>query len=70
LLTAQVQRTSGVSLGPRLDVLDPTGATEQSADGYGAAQVKLETKLASGGTYMLVVGGKNTGPYMVTLSIR
>jgi hypothetical protein len=70
LLTAQVQRTSGVSLVPWLDLLDPTGATEQSADGYGAAQVKLETKLASSGTYMLVVGGKNTGPYMVTLSIR
>lgn len=69
-LTARAQRTSGVSLEPRLTLLDPTRAKEQTADSYGAAQVTLETKLASSGTYMLVVSGQNTGPYMVTLSIR
>ena len=70
LLTARVQRTSGVSLEPWIQLIDPSGAKESSANGYGNAQVTLESKLASSGTYTLVVGGQNTGPYLVTLSIQ
>jgi len=70
LLTARVQRTSGVSLQPWIELIDPSGAKESSANGYGNAQVTLESKLASSGTYTLVVGGQNTGPYLVTLSLQ
>jgi hypothetical protein len=69
LLKVQVQRTSGVSLQPWIDLVDPSGARESTADSRGP-QVTLETKLASGGSYTLVVGGHDTGPYLVTLSIR
>ena len=52
-----------------VELIDPTGAKEETADSY-RGQATLETKLASSGTYILVVGGRSTGPYMVTLSIR
>lgn len=70
LLSAQVQRTAGVSLQPWIYLIDPSGAMESSADAWTMGQVTLETKLASSGTYMLMVGGQNTGPYLVTLSIH
>jgi hypothetical protein len=70
LLTARMQRTSGVSLQPWIDLVDPTGTSEKTVDGFGQPQVTLEAKLASSGTYMLKVGGRNTGPYVVTLSLR
>jgi hypothetical protein len=70
LLSAQVQRTSGVSLLPWIELVDPRGARESATSSLSLAQITLETKLASSGTYTLVVGGQNTGPYLVTLSIH
>jgi hypothetical protein len=70
LLNARVQRSSGVSLQPSINLIDPSGALEDSVDAFGLAQATLQRKLASSGTYLLVVGGTNTGPYQVTLSLR
>jgi hypothetical protein len=70
LLSAHVERTAGVSLQPWINLIDPSGASESSADSWPLGQVTVEWKLASSGTYMLVVGGQNTGPYLVTLSIH
>lgn len=70
LLTARVQRTSGVSLQPWIELIDATGTSEKYVDGFGQAHVTLEEKLASSGTYTLAVGGRNTGPYAVTIMLR
>jgi hypothetical protein len=68
-LRAHVQRTAGVSLQPSTQLVDPSGAREASADSVGQPNVLLQTKLASSGAYVLVVGGRNTGPYEVTVSL-
>ncbi len=68
LLEARVRRTSGISLQPSQDLLDPTGLAEANAFGVGEESV-LTRKLASSGTYTLVVGGPGQGPYVATWSL-
>ncbi|MBV9173260.1 MAG: hypothetical protein JOZ81_24610 [Chloroflexi bacterium] len=70
VIRARAYRTSGVSLEPRLDLVDPTGATETTVDGYGRPDITLQSKLASSGTYLLAVSGQKTGPYAVSLTLE
>jgi hypothetical protein len=74
LLEVRVTRTSGITLSPNIVVLDPTGQQEASA-GPGVCtppEAFPERRLASSGTYTLVVSGcgGTRGRYTVSLVLR
>lgn len=69
-LEARVKRTSGISLRPFIQLIDPTGQREADASPSGS-EAFLERQLASSGTYTLVISAyEGQGPYSVTLAIR
>src|SRR5581483_6104972 len=71
LLQAQVKRTSGITLQPYLELIDPSGAREATGAARSSGEASLEQRLASSGAYTLVVqASSGTGPYSVTLTLR
>ena len=70
VLDARVTRTSGVSLHPGLELVDPMGLREAYTIITLNADAHLERQLASSGTYQLVVSGSGLGPYTVSLTLR
>lgn len=68
-LRVRVERSAGVSLQPTLRLIDPSGASEASADSYGQPNVSLQTNLASTGTYIVVVGSRNAGQYQLAVTL-
>jgi hypothetical protein len=66
LLEVRAKRTSGVSLEPQIELLDPSGLSEELAKSSNGAQMLLEGSLASTGRYTIVVSAsRGVGPYWV-----
>jgi hypothetical protein len=65
LLEARVKRTSGISLQPSLELIDPTGHSEATTL-IASEESTLARRLASSGSYTLVVSGSGQGPYVAT----
>ena len=68
LVEARVKRTSGISLQPGLELIDPTGHSEATTLIVNEESA-LARRLASSGTYTLVVSGSGQGPYVATWSL-
>jgi hypothetical protein len=68
LFEARVKRTSGISLQPSLELIDPTGHSEATTLML-SEESTLARRLASSGTYTLVVSGSGQGPYVATWSL-
>jgi hypothetical protein len=68
LLEARVKRTSGISLQPSLELIDPTGHSEASTFMI-TEESTLARRLASSGSYTLVITGSGQGPYVATWSL-
>jgi len=68
LLEARVRRTSGISLQPALDLVDPTGRSEANTLSVGDESVMVR-RLASTGIYTLMVTGSGQGPYVAAWAL-
>jgi hypothetical protein len=68
LLEARVKRTSGISLQPGLELIDPTGHSEATTFIVNEEST-MARRLASSGTYTLVVSGSGQGPYVAAWSL-